>query len=184
MQSESLEYSPAAKWLHWIMAVLIIALLMVGFYMSELPKGPDKTALVQVHKAIGTVVLVLAAVRLWWRIGHAPPPLPASIAAWQAQVAHAAHWLLYGLMIAQPLSGWAMSSARGFPVALVGLIPLPALVGKDEALAELLKESHEFIGGSLAILVIGHVAMALKHHFIDRDGLLLRMSLHRRNDTP
>ena len=182
MQTETMEYSPTAKWLHWIMAVLIIALLILGFYMADLPKGPDKTALVQFHKAIGTVMLVLAAVRLWWRIGHTPPPLPASIAAWQAQVVYSAHWLLYGLMIAQPLSGWAMSSARGFPVALAGIIPLPALVGKNESLGEILKELHEFIGWSLAILVIGHVAMALKHHFIDRDGLLLRMSLHGRTE--
>ncbi len=175
METESQFYTSTAKWLHWIMAVLIILLLALGFYMSDLPRGPEKTALIQVHKAVGTIVLALAAVRLYWRLKHEPPPLPASISLLQQQATHAVHWALYGLMFLQPLSGWAMSSARGFPVALAGIIPLPALVEKNEALAETLTEAHELIGTVLAILVIGHVAMALKHHFLDKDGVLLRM---------
>ncbi len=177
MQTESPHYTPTAKWLHWIMAVLIILLLAVGFYMSGLPRGPEKTALIQTHKAIGTIVLVLAAIRLGWRLNHLPPPLPDSISELQQRATYGVHWALYGLMLAQPLSGWAMSSARGFPVALGGVIPLPALVAKNEALAKTLTELHELIGWGLAILVIGHVGMALKHRFIDKDGILLRMSL-------
>ncbi len=177
MQTEIAQYTSTAKWLHWIMAVLIILLLALGFYMSDLPRGPEKTALIQTHKAIGTIVLALAALRLGWRLNNLPPPLPVSISELQQKAAHWVHWALYGLMFAQPLSGWAMSSARGFPVALGGVIPLPALVGKNEALAKALTELHELIGWSLAILIIGHVGMALKHHFIDKDGILLRMSL-------
>jgi len=175
MATEIQHYTPTAKWLHWIMAVLIILLLVLGFYLSGLPRGPEKTTLIQVHKAIGTIVLALAIVRLVWRLKHPAPLLPASITALQQKATHAVHWALYALMFAQPLSGWAMSSARGFPVALGGIIPLPALAMKNEALGKTLTQVHEFIGWALAVVVIGHVAMALKHHFVDRDGILLRM---------
>ena len=175
METEIEHYTPTAKWLHWIMALLIILLLMLGFYLSGLPRSPEKTTLIQIHKAIGTIVLALAVWRLVWRSNHPAPLLPASISALQQQSTNAVHWALYVLIFAQPLSGWAMSSARGFPVALGGLIPLPPLVAKDEALGKTLTGVHEVIGWTLAILVIAHVVMALKHHFIDRDGIMLRM---------
>lgn len=175
MKTEIDHYTATAKWLHWIMAVLIIVLLALGFYMSDLPRGPERTALIQLHKAIGTVALLLAVVRLAWRLGHRPPALPETMSWVLQKAAHGVHWSLYALMFLQPLTGWAMSSARGFPVSLAGFIPLPPLAPQNEGLAEVLKESHEIIGATLAFLVIGHVLMALKHHFIDRDTILLRM---------
>jgi cytochrome b561 len=182
METQIEHYTPTAKWLHWIMAFLIILLLVLGFYLSGLPRSPEKTTLIQIHKAVGTIALALAVWRLVWRLNHPEPPLPASISALQQKATHAVHWALYVLMFAQPLSGWAMSSARGFPVALGGLIPLPPLLAKDEALGKSLTGVHQLIGWALAILVIGHVAMALKHHFVDRDSTLLRM-LPRRGET-
>lgn len=175
MQTDIQRYTRTAQWLHWIMAVIIIAAWSLGVYMADLPRGPDKTALVQWHKAIGSTVIVLVAIRLAWRATHRPPSLPDAIPLWQQKAAHGLHWLLYALMFAQPLIGWAMSSARGFPVALGGVVPLPALLMKDEVLAKSLTELHGVIGWVLAILVAGHIAMALKHHFIDRDTVLLRM---------
>lgn len=175
MPNETLRYTRTAQWLHWIMALIIIGAWVLGFYLSGLPRGPEKSALIQWHKAIGSTVVVLVAIRLAWRAGHRPPPLPESMAPWQRAWAHGAHWLLYVLMLAQPLSGWAMSSARGFPVALAGLIPLPPMAAKDETLAKSLTEWHGLIGWALAILVLGHVAMALKHRFVDRDDVLIRM---------
>ena len=175
MQTDIQGYTRTAQWLHWIMALLIIAVWILGFYMADLPRGPDKTALVQWHKAIGSTVIVLVAIRLAWRATHRPPLLPDSIPVWQQQAAHGVHWLLYALMFIQPLSGWAMSSARGFPVLLGGVVPLPALLMKDESLAKALTGLHEVGGWALAILVAGHVAMALKHHFIDRDTVLSHM---------
>lgn len=175
MQTEIDTYTSTAKWLHWIMAVLILTLLAVGFYVADLPRGPEKTQLIQIHKAAGTVALLLVIVRLGWRFKHLPPVLPEQIPELQKKLAHAVHWIIYFLMVAQPLSGWAVSSARGFPVALAGFIPLPPLVGKDEALAEAVTEIHEFFGWSLAILLIGHIAMAVKHQLIDRDNLMKRM---------
>lgn len=176
MPIEIQRYTRTAQWLHWIMAVIIVVVWILGFYMADLPRGPDKTLLVQWHKAIGSTAIVLVAIRLAWRATHSPPPLPDSVPSWQQKTAHWVHWLLYALIFAQPMIGWAMSSARGFPVSLGGVIPLPALLMKDEILAKSLTELHEVVGWSLAVLVAGHIAMALKHHFFDRDTVLLRMS--------
>lgn len=175
MHSEIQRYTPTARWLHWIMAAIIIVVWSLGFYLEDLPKGPDRTGLIQWHKAIGSLVLALVIYRLVWRLKHPAPALPASIPAWQQKTAEVAHWVLYALMFAQPLSGWAMSSARGYPVALGGIIPLPPLSGKNEAFADFLLGVHGMIGWTLALLVVGHIAMACKHHFLDHEPILSRM---------
>jgi cytochrome b561 len=95
--------------------------------------------------------------------------------AWQARAAHATHLALYALFFAVPLAGWAYSSAAGFPVVLFGVLPLPDFVPVDKALAEAIKPLHKLLAYAMAALVLGHVAAALKHHFIDRDALLQRM---------
>lgn len=168
-------YTPLAKWLHWIIAALIIAALALGFYIEDLPRGPEKTDLIQWHKAGGTLILALVVARLAWRAGHKPPALPEALPAWQQAAARFAHWGLYALMLAQPINGWLMSNAFGYPVKLLGLVPLPTLLEKNQELADLLKEGHGVIGTALAILVAGHAVAALKHHFLDRDAVLLRM---------
>ncbi len=167
-------YSLPAIGAHWLVAVLILALLPLGFYMEGLPLSPTKLQLYSWHKWMGITVLVLAALRLGWRlVRRPPPPLPAP--AWQQQIAELTHVLLYVLMFAVPLSGWLMSSAKGFPVVWFGLLPLPDLVGKDAALGDLLKEVHMVLNLGLAALVALHLAGALKHHLIDRDSTLFRM---------
>lgn len=175
MTTASQQYTATAKWLHWVVAILIIFLLALGFYMSGLPRGPDKTALIQLHKSVGVIALILAAVRTGWRFKYNPLALPQAMSDLMKRATHGVHWSLYGLMFIQPLGGWAMSSARGFPVSLGGIITLPALVGKNEALGEILKEAHELTGWVLALLIVGHVAMALKHQFMDKDDVLARM---------
>jgi cytochrome b561 len=105
---------------------------------------------------------------------HRPPPDP-PMPAWQRLAAHTAHWALYVLFFAVPLMGWAYSSASGFPVVVFGVLPLPDFVSPDKALAEVLKARHGQLAFALAVVVGLHVAAALKHHFIDRDGLLQRM---------
>ena len=114
-----------------------------------------------------------------WRLGHRPPadlPMP----AWQARAAHAVHLLLYAAFFAVPLSGWAYSSAAGFPIVWFGVLPLPDFVPVDKPLAHQLKELHEMLAWGLALLVLAHIGAALKHHLIDKDGLLLRMVPARR----
>jgi len=129
------EYTGTAKWLHWVMAALIVPAWLIGFYVSDLPKGPEKAAIMAWHKGFGTAVLALITVRLAWRLLNPPPRLPDTMSPGLQQAAHSAHWTLYGLMIAQPMSGWVISSGYGYPVKLFGLITLPALVEKNEALA-------------------------------------------------
>jgi len=107
----------------------------LGVYMQDLPLSPTKLQLYSYHKWIGITVLLLAGLRVVWRLTHRPPPLPDSVVRWQRQVSAAVHGLLYVLILAIPLSGWLMSSAKGFPVVWFGVMPLPDLVGKDKALA-------------------------------------------------
>ena len=122
--------------------------------------------------------------RLGWRLSHRPPELPAGMPAWQSKAAVATHALLYLLMMAVPLSGWLMSSAKGFQTVYFGVLPLPDLLAKNAELGELLEEVHELLNFSMAALVIAHIVAALKHHFIDRDDVLSRMLPFLGNTTP
>jgi cytochrome b561 len=172
--SNPARYSRTAMSLHWLLALAIIGTFAVGVYMHELPVSPQRLKLYNWHKWAGITILALSALRLLWRLGHRPPadvPMP----AWQQRAAHLTHGLMYLLFFALPLAGWAYSSAAGFPVVVYGLLPLPDFVPVDKGLADVLKEVHKLIALALAVLVATHVAAALKHHFIDRDGLLQRM---------
>lgn len=178
-----MRYSMPAVVLHWLVALLILVAFPLGVYMHELPLSPDKLRLYSYHKWIGVSVLLLVAIRLAWRLTHTPPPLPASVAAWQRQASAVVHGVLYLLMIAIPLSGWLMSSAKGFQTVWFGVLPLPDLVGRDQALGEALAEVHEALNFTLLTLVVVHVAAALQHHFVERQPFLQRMGLGRKEDT-
>jgi cytochrome b561 len=168
-------YGAVAIAFHWLVAAALFVTFPLGLYMADLPLSPRKLALVSYHKWIGVTVLALMSLRLAWRLTHRPPPLPLAMPAWQGRAATLAHWALYGLLLAIPLSGWLYSSAVGVPTVYLGLWQLPDLVGKDKALAEALKLAHKALNFTLLALVVVHVAAALKHHFVDRDGLLARM---------
>jgi len=169
-------YGAVAIVLHWLLALAIVCTFSVGVYMHELPFSPTKLKLYNWHKWAGVTILALSALRLLWRLGHRPPADP-PMAPWQARAAHWTHGLLYVLFFAVPLSGWAYSSAAGFPIVWFGVLPLPDFMPIDKALAESVKPVHEVLAKALAVLVVLHVAAALKHQFIDRDGLLDRMRL-------
>ena len=168
-------YTRTAIVLHWLIALTIFAVFPLGVYMHELPLSPVKLQLYSYHKWAGLCVLLLAVTRLLWRVGHRPPPLLPGLPRWQEVAAHATHHSLYLLVLAVPLSGWLMSSALGFPVVWFGVAPLPDLVAKNKQLGEALKEVHEVLNFTLLLLVATHAAAALKHHFVDRDGTLVRM---------
>jgi cytochrome b561 len=172
-------YTATAIALHWLLALALIGAFVVGVYMSDLPVSPQRLRLYSWHKWAGVCILALSALRLVWRLTHRPPA-DVPMAAWQARVAHVVHIALYALFFAVPLVGWAYSSAAGFPVVLFGLWPLPDFVPADKALAEMIKPWHGALAFAMAALVLAHIAAALKHQFIDRDGLLARMSLRRR----
>ena len=168
-------YTAVAISLHWLLAVLLLGMVALGFYMHDLRLSPLKLRLVNWHKWIGVSVFLLALLRLAWRAGHAPPPLPAGTAPLLRRAAGGLHLALYALMFLIPLSGWVMSSARGFQTVWFGVLPLPNLVHKDVALGERLLQLHLTLDLLLLLLVAGHLGAALKHHLIDRDDVLVRM---------
>lgn len=168
-------YTHTAISLHWLVAVAIVATFALGLYMHELPFSPDKLKLYSWHKWAGVSIFLLVVTRIVWRLAHRPPAPPASMSAWQWRAAEGVHLLLYVLMLAVPLSGWLMSSAKGVPTVWFGVLPLPNVVGKDTALGDLLASVHKVLNFSMAGLVLIHVGAALKHHLVDRDEVLLRM---------
>ena len=168
-------YGRAVIALHWLSALCVLAGFALGLYMTGLAFSPAKLRYYGWHKWIGITVFLLAALRLAWRWRVPPPPWPRTMPAWQRRAALLAHRALYALMLLVPLSGWLYSSATGVSVVYLSLVPLPNLVPKDKSLASALLVVHQALDATLALLVLLHVAAALKHQWIDRDGLLSRM---------
>ena len=170
-----MSYTKTAKALHWLMAALLFGLLALGFYMHDLPLSPEKLKLYSWHKWAGVTAFLLVAFRLLWRFTHRPPALPDSMPKIMQFAAHAGHLMLYGLMIAIPLTGWLMSSAKGFQTVWFGVLPIPDLLDKDKALGDLLAMVHQWLNLAFVAVLAGHIAAALKHKFIDKDDILDRM---------
>lgn len=166
-------YTNAAIGLHWLIALLIFSAFPLGLYMHDLKLSPTKLHLYSYHKWIGITVLMLAVLRVLWRATHKPPAL--HLARWQEIASSIVHAALYLLILAVPLTGWLMSSAKGVKTVWLGVLPLPDLVAKDKALGHILSNAHTALNYTLLALVLLHVAAALKHHFIDRDDVLYRM---------
>lgn len=173
-QEPDLRYGLVAQLLHWTIAALVAVQWLLAERAEDLPVGLEKLATLAQHKSFGLTVLTLAMFRLLWRFAVPPPPMP-PMPAWQAWVARATHWSFYALLLALPLTGWMMSSAFNYPVSWFGLLQLPDLVAPAEDLAEFLEDTHETLANTLFLLAGLHIAAALKHTFLDGDGLLLRM---------
>ena len=171
-------YTFVAKVIHWLMAALITGLLLLGFYMADLPLSPDKLQLYSWHKWVGVTVFLLVWLRLLWRISHRPPAYPDSMSRPLQVLAHLGHFALYSLMLAVPLTGWLMSSAKGFQTVWWGVWTIPDLLVKNKELGHTLQEVHEALNWILVLMIGGHVLAALKHHFIDKDDVLKRMLPH------
>ena len=170
-------YSRGAIVLHWLIAVLIVLNIAAALVSEELSKA-DRAIVMGNHKAIGITVLLLTVLRIVWRLMHRPPPLLESLKAWEAALSRVVHSGFYFLMLAIPLTGWAMSSAfsKGAGVSLFGLATVPALpVGYDKPTAGLFAELHELLAYLMITLIALHITGAVKHQLIDRDGTLRRM---------
>ena len=137
--------------------------------------SPQKLHWIAYHKWTGITIFTLVALRLIWRLYRPAPPLPADMPRWQTAAAHVSHFLLYALMLTTPVVGWLQSSADGITVTWFNLVTLPSPLAKDKDLAVLLMDAHSFLAFSILGLVALHAAAAIKHHLIDRDGVLLRM---------
>ena len=167
-------YTRTAMALHWAAALLIVVAFFVGLWMAPLEISPLKFRAYAYHKWMGITVFLIAFAHLAWRVAHPAPP-PVAMPAWQLRASETAHVLLYLLMFLSPITGYLYSSAAGVQTVYLGLVPLPDLLGKDKLVANALQIVHSTLNYGFAALVVVHAAAAIKHHVIDRDGMLDRM---------
>ena len=174
-RNTSEHYGVVAKSFHWVIALLVIGLLGVGLYMESLDPSPLMFKLSFWHKSFGITVLALVAARLVWRFMNTHPHSLPTHAGWEKTLAKITHGLLYLALFAMPLSGWIMSSAKGFSVNVFGWFTLPDLVGESEQIGSIARSIHGYAGYALIVLIGLHFAGAMKHHVIDKDSTLRRM---------
>lgn len=179
--AKSRNFNPTSKFFHWLMAAIIIAASIVGYYggsMLHYGVSQEETAqkiwAITLHKQIATTTLFLIVARLAWRAYHRPPPLT-DMPPIMKHLTHLGHAALYALMVAVPFSGWANSSSAGYPIPVAGLFTIPGLMAKTPALTPYLVWTHWLLSWALILTVVGHVAFALKHHFFDKDATLSAM---------
>ena len=164
-----------AQLFHWLIVALLIVQVTLAEMADDLPNGVRKLSLLARHKSFGITILMLVILRLAWRSLNTHPPLPDNLKPYERSLARLTHGALYTLLFAIPLSGWTMSSARGFPVSWFGFFQLPDLVPKNHALYEWLVMTHVTLVCVLAAVVALHILGALKHHFVHKDDVLKRM---------
>jgi cytochrome b561 len=167
-------YGALAKFLHWSIVILIIVQYFLAESADELPDGIEKLQILSRHKSIGMLVLLLAVARILWKLANKGLPTPAGTGSLK-KAAAAGHGLLYLLILLQPISGWAMSSAANFPVTFFGWFQFPALLATNHDLHETLADVHEALFYVLLTVAVLHMVAALYHHFFLKDDVLRRM---------
>lgn len=168
-------YSTASIVMHWLVALLIVGAFAMGWYMTDLKISPTKLKLYSWHKWLGVSIFGLVALRLIIRLWKGAPSYPNTMQAWEKQLANLMHGALYVLMFVVPLSGYLYTYAAGFPVVYLGMFEMPALITPNPEWKDFFKEGHELLTTGLVILIGLHLAAALKHHLINKDGILQRM---------
>ncbi|MGH6770966.1 MAG: cytochrome b [Xanthobacteraceae bacterium] len=168
-------YPITARVLHWLTAVLVLAMVPVGIVIANEWGGPAQQFLYNLHKSIGALLIPIVIVRLLYRLTYTVPPLPADIPAIQVFAAHATHWMLYTLILVQPIIGWIATSAFPAPVPFFGLFELPSIWPADRALSDRLLAVHRVIGLTIGFVAAMHIGAALYHHFVRKDRVLMRM---------
>jgi cytochrome b561 len=161
---------------HWLVAAAVLFMIGLGWTMGDIPRGtPERTFWFNLHKSIGVTVALVVILRLLWRWKNPPPPLPASVPSWQVNASRISHALLYLCLILMPLSGFAASQFTKYGVTYFGLFKIPPLGFENRVIYELLQGVHGVTASLLVLLVMLHVLAALKHLFVDRDGVFQRM---------
>jgi cytochrome b561 len=168
-------WSSVAKFLHWLIAALILAQFALGWLASTWQPSPTKLDLFVWHKSTGMLILALLALRLLWRLSHKAPELPWEMPLWERAGAQLSHFVLYVLMLALPLTGWVISSASNVPFKIFWTIPLPPIVAPDKSLADLFATIHGWLVTLLALVLTAHIGAALRHHYVKKDTVLTRM---------
>lgn len=191
LRNDETAWGLPARLLHWTMAVIIVFMLGLGFYTANVVTDVyEQFGLVQIHKSWGFVVFALAVVRALWRLANPTPKDPEGMAEWQARASHRAHQALYALMFALPITGWLMASAStlqdmyGIKNMVFGLFELPdPFIPGSDALEAVFSWAHLLCAIALTAILLVHAGAALKHHFVDRDGVLTRMLRGRARDA-
>jgi cytochrome b561 len=175
-QSAEKRYTNVAIVLHWLIALGVFALVGVAWYMVGIPKGaPERAFWFNLHKSIGTTVGVLVLIRIWWRLNHKPPVLPASMPAWEVTAAKISHALLYACLIVMPLTGFIASQFTKYGVKYFGLFSIGPFFEENKPLRDSIQQIHEITSYVIVTLVVIHIAAALKHLLVDKDGVFQRM---------
>ena len=169
-----LHYGAPAKFLHWLIVALLAVQYPIGWFMPDIHRGMKPGAAMTWHISIGSVILLVIAARLTWRLTHPVAP-ESSLAPWQRLTSEAVHWLLYVLVLVTTLSGWFLASARGWTISWFFVVPLPMLTAENSPLGRALGRWHPNLELALLILIGIHVASALVHLFYYRDGVMRRM---------
>jgi len=183
MHTSSAHYNAVAKTLHWLMALLIVGMLVLGLVMTtgNVLDGPGKSVALQMHKSFGMIVLVLGLFRLAWRWLKPPPPFPTHMPRWEKFAAHVTHVILYVLILVMPLVGWMMISTFPHNSSFFGLFPIPNVpflhdLPNKKDIREILENIHWSLAWVIVAFIALHAGAALKHHFIERDDILLGMT--------
>ena len=175
MSASTKGYTRAAKALHWLIVALLIAQFIVAWTMPHIGRETRPDTLINLHFSIGVVTLFVAVVRLVWRLTHPEPPPEAGVPPWQNTSAHIVHWLLYSLLFVVPILGWLNASWRGFPLIMFGL-EMPTLLATRAPGWAWTGDLHGLLANYAILTLVGlHVAAALYHWLIRRDGVLQRM---------
>lgn len=175
------QWGSLARQLHWLMAILLAVQFLLGKVGHELGRSPERLQVLTWHKSIGITLLLLVLIRLSWRLFNPTPEPPPESPRREIWAARAGHLALYCLMLALPLSGWVMNSAKNMPMNVFWLIPWPDIIAPNETIAEFAGETHETLAILLAVIVLGHIAAALRHHFLLGDDVLRRMLRNHRD---
>jgi cytochrome b561 len=175
MSLRPLRFPAASRLLHWLMAVMVVAMLFIGVGMVT-SESMRYRVLVSIHKPLGMAILILVIVRLVNRVLNPPPPLPDTMPAWQRAAAAGSHYLLYALMFIMPLVGWGMLSAAPYPVVLFGSLQLPPILPRDATLYAWLRQLHTVLAYLFFATFLAHLGAALFHAVIRRDGVFQSMA--------
>src|SRR5712664_382594 len=175
LRNDADSWGAPAKLFHWVIAALILAQIALGLMAASWRLSPAKLELFFWHKSTGMLILALVALRLLWRLANPAPALPSGMPAWERAAAHLSHGLLYVLMIALPIAGWIVNSASNVPFRIFWLIPLPAIVAPDKPTADLFEVVHGGLFTLFALVLVAHIGAALRHHFVKRNTVLVRM---------
>jgi cytochrome b561 len=174
-KSPPARYTAVAQSFHWIIAALIVTQFALAWSADDLPLGMHKLALLARHKSFGMTVLMLAILRLSWRLKHPPPALPVGMTPSERILATATHIAFYVLLFAMPLTGWMMSSAKNYSVSWFGLFTWPNLIAPNDTAFDFFRATHSYLSDALFGLAVLHLLAALKHHFWNKDDVFLRM---------